>query len=234
MLFRQNLFADDKTNISIKIAGFLLVVLFLLSIWIRLPLIRYNLPVVAHPDERISLDILYNISQNGLNPANFEYPSFYYYINYLLIQPTNDLGRTLLWGRVINVVIAGILALITFIFSKKLLDSNLSALIAGGLCLFSPIIARNGSYIITDILLTTLMILSLYCLYRFFESGNYWAWLLGMMGIGLAISSKYTALILIPLYLLAELLFVVPDVNKMPANHKWQKTAKWENAGKQT
>jgi MYXO-CTERM domain-containing protein len=170
---------------------------------VRYPLVYYNVPVAAHVDERAGLVLLYRMEAGTFNPAFFNYPTFYYYLTFFLTRP---FASTLVAGRLLNLFFAGGLAVATYLLAAYLFRARAAGLAAAAFALFSPILIMNGSYIITDILMTLLVVLALLSFSVYFRRGadadRYW--LLGVICSGLALSTKYSAAVLVPAYLLAE------------------------------
>ncbi len=173
---------------------------------VRYPLVLYNLPVSANVDERLSLAILYRFENVGLNPEWFHYPSFFYYLTFFWCDFWGDINSALFYGRILNLLFGCGLAVSVFFLSQYLYKSKTASLIAAALTMFSPLLIESGSYIITDILLAILSVIALLLLMRFFETAQYKFWLMGAFVIGLAISTKYTALIIAITYVIIELI----------------------------
>jgi len=175
-----------------------------LGVFVRRGPIDYNLPVASNVDERISLTLLQELGRGGLDPDYFHYPSFYYYINYFVLRPFDDVGRILRQGRILNLVFGCGLALATYAMTRAFFASRVAGLIAAALAMFSPILVESGAYVITDVLMALLVTCALVCFGRYVERGSLRWWLAALVLSGAAISSKYSALVLIPFYLLLE------------------------------
>jgi len=162
------------------------------------------LPVAANVDERRGLEVLHQFETSSLNPKFFHYPSLYYYLTYFAIRPFTGLDGFLLYGRILNVIFACGLGASAFLLTRQMFKSPGAGLLAAGYTMFSPVILFNGSYVITDILAAMLCLLGVYFWSRFFERGDTRSWVLGGVMAGLAVSTKYTAGILVAAYLLVE------------------------------
>jgi len=182
------------------------VLVVLLIIIAKIPLIFQNFPVAVNPDERTSLRILNRFTGGNYNPHFFHYPTFYYYLTFFL-SPFSNSQNIIISGRIINHLLTFALALIVFLFTKRLSSNYIPATIAFLLILSSPIIAKSSSYIITDILLSLLIVAASYEYYNFFETHDYKHWFAGIALNGLAISTKYTALLLTISYILYEFFY---------------------------
>ncbi len=171
---------------------------------IRYPLVEYNLPVAAHIDERGSVGILRELRFTSLNPRFFSYPMLYFYTlgGILRFVPFEE---TLYFGRFLNLLIAMTLSLATWLLAHQITRSHLAAFIAAALTLFSPILVYNASYISVDTLFVTLTLFALWGWTRFFDAPNGKRWLAAAVVTGLAVSTKYNAVLLIPAVIVVEL-----------------------------
>jgi hypothetical protein len=90
---------------------------------------------------------------------------------------------------------------------------------------------ENGSYIGTDILLTVLSLSALLFFTLFFRNTDYKYWFAGTLMTGLAISTKYTAVLVVATYLILEFLFFK---NSAGSNNNWLErrfSVHWLSAG---
>jgi hypothetical protein len=198
-------FKKIKSKINPFSVYIILLVIMISGFIMRYPLVHYNLPVCANVDERTSLATLFNIEKANLNPKFFHYPTFYYYLNFFILKALR-IKNFLLYGRILNLLFGCILAISVFFLTKHFYRSNLSGLISAGFSIISPILIKNGSYIITDILLATLSMLALLFFAKYFEDQNYKYWLMAIIMTGLAMSTKYNAVIILISYAILEFL----------------------------
>lgn len=151
-----------------------------------LPLLR------LHPDISTFTD-LWNSS------ANFYYDSVresYGIAERFLYN--NNASLLLYWGRFSNIILTMLLGLVIFFISKRFWG-NLGGLFSLGLFVFDPNILAHGHLITTDIGASLGYLLSIYCLYRYFNHNN-WQNLIWLgLSLGLAFSSKYTMLMILPI-----------------------------------
>ena len=184
------------------------------GIAVRYYLVTYNLPVASNLDERAMLRIFYKFDhENTLNPEFFPYPTLYFYIKYFLLRPFVGVEHFLYFGRLLNLMLSGVLTLSTFWLSKQVYQSTIPSLLAAAMTMFSPTIIYNASYVITDIQLALFCILSLLFLSRFFETKAYRPWLLGVLLMGLAFATKYSAASLLVAYFILEILHANSNIN---------------------
>ena len=162
-----------------------------------------NLPVAANVDERQGLALLYGFEKEGLNPHFFHYPTFYYYLTWLLLKPW-AIGQSLLLGRILNSVFVLLTAVSAAWMAHRFARSKLAAWLAGTLTATSPILATSAGYLGTDVLLAALTTFALISLERYRRTGERRAWWISLVLVGLALSTKYTAVMLIAVYICVE------------------------------
>src|ERR1700728_2354293 len=160
---------------------------------------RYNLPLAANVDERISLGILLGFRHGSLNPHFFLYPTLYYYVAYLflILFPTSQF---LVWGRILNLGFVGLTAFIAYSFARLHFFSRAAGVISAAFIIVSPIIVNSGSYIGPDALLAAATLATLLFLKEYFEKRTAHSWIVAMFMLGLAVGSKYTAFLLFVAY----------------------------------
>jgi hypothetical protein len=81
-----------------------------------------------------------------------------------------------------------------------------TALLATFLFSLDPNIIAHGRYVTTDLIAAASIFVATMAIARFIVSGRAWDGLLAGVGMGLAIASKFSALLLIPLYVLLYLI----------------------------
>lgn len=176
--------------------------------FLRYSLITYNLPVTSRIDERIGLEILYRFESGSLNPEFFDWPTFYYYLTYFVTKPfIGNFQEIILYGRFLNILLGCFLIIVVFFLAKFSFRSEEVGLIAAFLAAFSSILIGNGSYMSTDILLTIFSLLALLFFILFSKEADYKYWFLGVLMTGFALTTKYTAVLVIATYLLLEIFF---------------------------
>jgi hypothetical protein len=190
-----------------KIGLFILLLAIVCALLVRSQLLYFNLPLCANVDERQGLRLLIGFEENNLNPHFFRYPALYYYITYFFVKIFSSPENYIYWGRILNLVIGGSIALATYLLSSIIFNNKRVGLLAGLFTLSSPILVENSSYIITDPTLALFSILALYFMYKYFwidNSPRYY--ILMTIFIGLGIATKYTALLLLFVYISIEII----------------------------
>jgi 4-amino-4-deoxy-L-arabinose transferase-like glycosyltransferase len=125
----------------------------------------------------------------------------------------NHNPKKILFAGRLSILLVGILCgLIIFVWSKSLFGKK-TAFFALFLYVFSPDIIAHTQLATTDMVATLCILLSVYTLWRYFNVRN--SFNLGLAGIslGLAQLSKYSALILYPIFILL-FIFVFSKVKK--------------------
>jgi 4-amino-4-deoxy-L-arabinose transferase-like glycosyltransferase len=187
------------------------------------PYLLHNLPVAGNVDEQTSLAILLRF-HGSLNPQFFMYPTLYYYLTYFLVAPLFS-AHFLLAGRALNLCLVGVTAFLSYAFCKRHLDSAAAGLISALCVITSTTITNSGSYLCTDVLLAAATLASLHYLAAYFAGCDLRFWLLGMVLLGAAVGSKYTAFLLFIAYYLAELILSIRRAKSGSEDEKFPRTA---------
>jgi len=131
----------------------------------------------------------------------------------------NDPGRMIFLTRVPIVFLTIGLALIGFHFAREMWG-KLSALFALAILLLEPNILAHGRYSTTDIGCTVFLLLAVFLLWRMWQIGR-WSWwrTLGAgIAIGLALGSKLSVLIFLPVFALLAILPLYSDSDSWRLN----------------
>jgi hypothetical protein len=124
-------------------------------------------------------------------------------------------------SRMMVLLVATLGGLLLFIWTKQIYSVN-EALIALLFYVFSPEILAHARLATTDMIATVFILLSLYAFWRFFENSNLKTAIFCGFSIGLAFLSKYSAVLLIPLFVFfalkrifsAERMFSTKNIQK--------------------
>ncbi|MFQ5900622.1 MAG: tetratricopeptide repeat protein [Thermodesulfobacteriota bacterium] len=134
------------------------------------------------------------------------HPPLSFYTHGFLTKPftfKNDEDR-LFWARMSMMPYAIILGLYVFLWTNDLYGRK-AALIALSLYSFSPNIIANAPLITTDTIFTCFFMVTLYHFWRYSSRGKRIDILLSGIALGLALLSKYTAILLLPILLILTL-----------------------------
>ena len=189
----------------------------------------WGLPGLWHPDEvtKISAKLYYD---NTLNPHFFAYPSLQIYLIYLLvilpyslintsfantiasIDPTNVSAALLyissevtLYARMITALMGALCVYFTY-RSAELIYGRVPALIAAFLLATSAGFVGLSHFASVDIPLTFWMVFCFFFIISAFKSDEAKNYYLAAILLGLATSTKYTGILLLPTLLLSYLI----------------------------
>ena len=126
----------------------------------------------------------------------------------LLSSPANRDDRLLILSRLMSVLAAVWMGWHVYLWSKAI-HGKWGAVCAMVLFSFSPKILADARLITPDICLTTFVFITVYYLWRFLGEGKMRDALLGGLNLGLALLSKYTALLLPPICVVLMILWRV-------------------------
>jgi len=198
--------------------------IFVLGVFLRFYNIGFGLPYVTYADEdklgnkavvlSYSLkDIITSKDFLRLAPDDFVYGTFPIYLNSIILLLykiiLKPFGQTVqLYGaymtlRIVNGVLLLSLVPVLAVLYHRIFKDKLGTLIFTFLLAFNWKIIVHSHYLNTDILLTALLAISFLTLYNFYSSEklNNKLLILSSIFYGLAVGTKVTALITLPLYL---------------------------------
>ncbi len=221
-----------------------LIGIVLIGLALRLWGIGYGLPYTYRPDEPTMVTISLRMLQTGdLNPHWLGYPSLMFYMNALVYAGYFLFGRSLglfttisdiafpeivamgigyletpelfLLGRGLSALFGVGSILITYLIGRQLALNKAMAIMAAGLLPISPIAIPPSQNIAPDTFALFFLLLSFLGTIRVTNSPSIRNYALAGIGGGLAISSKYNAvLILLPLLLAHSLHFGVSSIRR--------------------
>lgn len=123
-----------------------------------------------------------------------------------LFESGNDVRKIALWARLPVLLMGTGLILAIFFWGRRLYGIG-PALVGTAVAAFSPNLLAHAKVATTDLGCTVLMFLAVWTLWRSLRSDRMRDWLLCGFITGLALLSKYTALLLGPIYLILSLSF---------------------------
>lgn len=189
------------------------VLLFLLAFILRAWGARFGLPEhFYHPDEHAIVDrATAMLHTRDLNPHWFNYPSAYIYVQaltyipYFLISAARGFGDTIpssapygfyFAGRLMTALVGALTVSLVYVLGKRMFDHR-TGLLASLLLTFSLLHTVHSHYVTTDVPVAFFILLSfLFCCLAMEEGKTKHSILAGLFA-GLAVSTKYPALILI-------------------------------------
>ncbi|MGB1251186.1 MAG: phospholipid carrier-dependent glycosyltransferase [Candidatus Promineifilaceae bacterium] len=163
---------------------------------LRYPLVIYNAPVSAHPDERGTLGLLWRLRTESVNPHFFAYPTFYFYLSSFWVR-NMSMGQILPTARLLNLLLGCGLGLAAGGLAWQVTKSRVVLVLTTIFVLFSPELVYNASYLAVDALFVTLNVLALTLWLRFWASADNRIWIAAAIVSGLALGTKYNAVIVL-------------------------------------
>jgi 4-amino-4-deoxy-L-arabinose transferase-like glycosyltransferase len=193
-----------------------LVTLFLGGLILRIWARDWGLPYVEHPDEPAVLRVVVRMLRDDtLNPHTFIYPSLYYYLlagtirlyaAWTMAQGQlaslqdlplqTDLYTTMpslyIWGRSLTALLGAFAAPLLAILAYRM--AGVRAAIIGGLLMMTCAYhIEHSHYVTIDATTSVMVIILLIGAWRIVEHGDWPAYLLAGVGVGLAAGVKYNA-----------------------------------------
>ena len=179
-----------------------LVALIVFAAFTRLTGINWDDKHFFHPDERAIAFAIERISFSPLqlDPDFFAYGSFPFYVNRAVSSLLGVINPS--WGRYAQIIhngraLSGILGILTVLltyFLGKRLYGWRAGILGGFLLAACPLHIQNSHYITTDVFLTFLVLITLYCAVQLSQRGRTRDYLYCGIGIGLAVATKFSAL----------------------------------------
>lgn len=114
---------------------------------------------------------------------------------------TADADRLLFWGRVPVLLLALLLGLYVYRWSNLLFGPP-AGLMALTLYSFSPNVIAHSRFVTTDLGVSCFFVVALYHLWRFQRGAGRRHFVFAALGLGLAMGSKFSGVILLPLFAL--------------------------------
>ncbi|MEM2956640.1 MAG: glycosyltransferase family 39 protein [Candidatus Pacearchaeota archaeon] len=212
---------ENKIIIVICIISFLLNVI---GIW-------WGTPEGWHPDE-VTVPTLQMAKEMDLKPNRFIHGSLHTYIVGLVLSPyyiklkiTNELSKTpttrkligkspyidklmtnsFIISRLISVIMGALIIFIVYLITSEVYNKN-AALISSTLLAFTMSFVNFSHFATVDIPMTFWIILSMLFIIKLIKKQDMGYYLLSGLFIGFAISTKYTAGLMILLFFISHLL----------------------------
>lgn len=192
---------------SILKNNYILILLFIFAFVIRFIFIYRDSPFITHPDEPTVVNSTLNLKYS-LNPKHFDWPTFYYYINYIFFsviffieRVANRVGYPIPWivdtlnfyylSRIITVVFGSLSVVFMYLLAKTCTGNRSIAVISAVILGILPFHILRSSQALTDVPMVFFIITSLYLLAKNLENFNWRNIYLSCFFAGLAVSTKY-------------------------------------------
>ncbi|HET6446498.1 MAG TPA: phospholipid carrier-dependent glycosyltransferase [candidate division Zixibacteria bacterium] len=141
------------------------------------------------------------------HPSWEERQGWYAFADELFWERDNDPTRMIFLARIPIVFLSLTLALTGFHFARDMWG-KVAAFFAFAILLLEPNILAHGRYTTTDIGATTFLLLSTFLLWRMwrYEGWSWWRCMAAGLAVGLALGSKLSMLIFLPMFAILALL----------------------------
>ncbi|MEW6083487.1 MAG: phospholipid carrier-dependent glycosyltransferase [Chloroflexota bacterium] len=192
--------------------------LFILFLAFTLPGISWGAPSVWHPDEIVVRSIKALHGEWKFSEINFNYPDLPQYVMYYLGKVILALGYSnaeiLIASRVLSAVVAGATIPLTYMIVRRAGGSIALAALSGLFLLCVSELSFNGRFAHNDTYTVFFLTLSMLCMVTYIRKDQR-GWLYAsFVAVGMAASSKYTGIGLIPALLLIYILVQFRNLKK--------------------
>lgn len=157
-----------------------LIVILLVALWLRLRGLAYGLPAVYNPDEVAIMSRALAFAKGDLNPHNFLYPTFYFYVLFgwigayfagsFIVGAVHSLKQfqdgffvdpstVYLAGRVLTMVCGVVTVIAVYVLGRRLFSQPVG-LIAALLLAVSPIHVMDSHYVKHDVPVTLAIVIA--------------------------------------------------------------------------
>lgn len=210
-------FKDWLKNAKFQ-AGALLILILAIGFGLRIYGIYFGMPSYLAADERDKVEETENLEKHNFKHTNKQ-PSFLYnslYLSFKAYDKVNNLvgndsiifhNETTshhLVGRVLMASIGTITIAIVYLLAYEITERKSLSLVAAAFLAVVPIHVITSQYIKEDTLLTFWVTMSFLFFVKIVKSNGIINYILAGLCTGLAISSKYTAVVLVPFIILAH------------------------------
>lgn len=128
-----------------------------------------------------------------------------WFLGHDFLYKYND-AETMIWmGRLAVLPLTVLLAVVVFLWARDLFGRS-AALFALFLCTFEPNVLAHGGLVNTDLGLTCFVFLTVFAFYRLLDKVTLARVMVAGISLGLALSTKFTALWLIPILIILGLI----------------------------
>lgn len=192
--------------------------LFVLFLAFTLPGISWGAPSIWHPDEIVVRVISALHGEWKFSEYNFNYPDLpqytMYYLGKVILALGYSDGEVLIASRVLSAVVAGATILLTYAIVRRAGGSVGLAGLSGLFLLCVSELSFNGRFAHNDTYTVFFITLSMLCMVTY-AAKNQRGWLYAsFIAVGMAASSKYTGIGLIPALVLIYIIIQFKNLKK--------------------
>jgi len=157
---------------------------------------------------------------NGPDFYHWPPPESQWFGQYLIYDPANDAETVLFWTRFTQVLVTLAVGLVVFFWTKQLAGAT-AGLLATILWIANPVVLGYGHLVLSDMSVTLLLTVTV-CLYaRFLQQPSLvWAVVVGA-SVGLSLTMKFTALSLVPIFVVVTAFYWWYERRGKPATMYW-------------
>jgi hypothetical protein len=180
--------------------------LAILGVSVCLNLTNLDFPFTFHADEPLKVGFIQDGTQNFNHPL-------------LMLQLVRGANRVLqltdrldiaVLGRALLGVCGAVTVLLSYLLARRSMGVGSSAAVAAAVAV-SPTLVIHAHYLKEDTVLTACLMAAVLCFFRFTERLSTRSALALGVATGLALSAHYKAVLLVPLYLIAPFLGLLPS-----------------------
>ncbi|MGA2667092.1 MAG: glycosyltransferase family 39 protein [Patescibacteria group bacterium] len=124
----------------------------------------------------------------------------------------NNVNKLLFWGRFPFIILTLILGWVTYFWANRLYGKK-AGLLAAALILFMPNVLAHGHLIDTDLGVALFMFIATYFWGEYLKKPSWWGVTWVGLFSGLAFASKYTSVMLIPIFIILAIIKLFLDKN---------------------
>jgi Gpi18-like mannosyltransferase len=119
-------------------------------------------------------------------------------------------------ARMMTLLFSALVAFVIFIWARKMYGAA-AGLAALALYVFNPNIIAHSQLVTTDIYAAGTILFAIYSLWKFARERTWANGLLTAFFLGLSLVAKYTSIALLPLFILALVVYDWPSLGRVPA-----------------
>jgi 4-amino-4-deoxy-L-arabinose transferase-like glycosyltransferase len=204
--------------------------LLLLALVLRLVGLTADLPYMHHPDEPVNLRVIDAMVANGdANPHFFNYPSLFFYLHAAFHLDGPLLGwipglaerapvstlmgvsydpttSSVMVHRSLTVALGILVVLVGWVTARRVANGVLPAAVTATLLALSPTLVTHSRFITPDMPTALLVAVAVLASLRLLQAGSWLAYAVSGLAVGLATSTKYTAVLVAVPVIVAALL----------------------------
>lgn len=177
-----------------------------LALAVRLHGLNAGLPQYAHVDERTIVTVLAHLWEGAWDPGFYRYPSLVFLLVDGAVSLRGSFADVLVTGRSIMAALSVLTTVLLVVHARLLGMSRAAGVVAATAFALSPLAIVSSGYINTDAPLTAAVLGALIVADRL-DAHRTTGWFVGFaVLVGVAVSAKYSAAVLVPAWILHALL----------------------------